>query len=335
MPPLVTANATAPLATLATPGTRTLFGDHELDHDEFSGGRFQAGFWLNDCHTIGLEADYFFLNPRAARFIAGNAGTPALSRPFFDVLTGMQSAEAVSAPGIVTGTVRASDASRLGAPEANAIVNVCCGCNYRVDVLAGFRYLSLKEGLNVNEGLAVAPSVPGLGGSTFNLTDQFDTENRFYGGQIGARGEYRAGKAYVDLLGKVALGSTKEVVRVNGSTLITPPGAAPRLEPGGLLALASNSGRRSRDEFSFVPEVGINVGYQATKHMRAFVGYTFLYWSDVVRPENQIDLRINTTQVPFLAGGPGPLIGPARPAPLFQGTDFWAQGINLGLEFRY
>jgi len=29
------------------------------------------------------------------------------------------------------------------------------------------------------------------------------------------------------------------------------------------------------------------------------------------------------------------LVGPAQPAPLFVRSDFWAQGINVGLEFRY
>jgi hypothetical protein len=334
LPPLVTANATAPLATLATPGTRTLFGGNGLDHEAFSGGRFRAGFWLDECQTIGLEAGYFFLSPNAVRFSAGTAGAPALSRPFFDVLTGMQSAQAVSAPGVLAGTVNSSDSSRLWGAQANAICNVCCGCNYRIDLLGGVRSLSLSEDLNVTETLAVAPNVPTLGGSTFNLRDQFHTENRFYGGLVGARTEYRVGRAFVNLQGAVALGSTHQVVRVNGATLVTPPGAAPSLQQGGLLAQGSNSGRRSRDVFSAVPEVGINAGYQVTNNLRAFVGYSFLYWSNVARPEDQIDLGVNTTQVPS-AGGPGTLAGPARPAPILRDSSFWAHGINFGAQLQF
>ncbi|MBN9519805.1 hypothetical protein J0H58_14990 [bacterium] len=30
-----------------------------------------------------------------------------------------------------------------------------------------------------------------------------------------------------------------------------------------------------------------------------------------------------------------PTAGPAVPAPLLWATDFWAQGISIGAEFRY
>ena len=52
----------------------------------------------------------------------------------------------------------------------------------------------------------------------------------------------------------------------------------------------------------------------------------------VVRPGNQIDRNINTSQNAFY--GTGILTGPASPAPLFNRTDFWAQGVNFGLQFR-
>jgi hypothetical protein len=32
---------------------------------------------------------------------------------------------------------------------------------------------------------------------------------------------------------------------------------------------------------------------------------------------------------------PGALVGVARPAPRFNLSDFWAQGVNFGLELRY
>ena len=45
----------------------------------------------------------------------------------------------------------------------------------------------------------------------------------------------------------------------------------------------------------------------------------------------QIDLAVNTSQPP-LGGG---LVGPARPAFSFRDSDFWAQGVSFGVEFRY
>jgi hypothetical protein len=45
---------------------------------------------------------------------------------------------------------------------------------------------------------------------------------------------------------------------------------------------------------------------------------------------------INPTQVPACTGVPSTtVIGAPRPAPLFNTTDFWAQGVNFGLELRF
>jgi hypothetical protein len=67
--------------------------------------------------------------------------------------------------------------------------------------------------------------------------------------------------------------------------------------------------------------------------VRLTFGYQFLYWSRVARPGEQIDRVINPTQIPVFGGNQ--LLGPARPEPLFTTTDFWAQGLNLGLEVRF
>src|SRR5205807_3112524 len=141
---------------------------------------------------------------------------------------------------------------------------------------------------------------------------------------VGVRGEWRRDRFFVNARALVGLGSTHQHATIIGSTTVTPPGGAPTVVAGGLLAQPSNIGSYSRDKFSFVPELGINVGYQVTDHLRAFVGYTFLYWDDVVRPGDVIDVGLNPTQLPS-ANGPGRLIGPARPAFQFHDSNFWAQ----------
>jgi hypothetical protein len=66
----------------------------------------------------------------------------------------------------------------------------------------------------------------------------------------------------------------------------------------------------------------------------AHVGYNFLYWSRVVRPGNQIDRVINVSQLPT-SQGPGTVTSPFRPVFAFPGTDFWALGVNIGLEIGF
>jgi hypothetical protein len=103
---------------------------------------------------------------------------------------------------------------------------------------------------------------------------------------------------------------------------------------GGLLAERSNIGSFHRDRFSVVPEVDLKVGYQLTDHVKVFAGYDFLYWSSVVRPGQQIDRTIDETLIPNFNSGATPA-GQNRPMVLFRESDFWAQGLTLGLEFRY
>jgi hypothetical protein len=337
VPPLVTTSPPAANGVLGAPGTTVLFGDSRLEEDAHSGGRFTLGYWLNDCQTIGLEGGYLFLGSRAADFTAGGSGLPGsqlIARPIVNALTGAETSQLVVFPGALAGTVGISSSSRLEGAGLNTVANLCCSCCSRVDLLAGFRYLELREGLGITENLAVSPTVPTIGGSTLAVADQFDTRNQFYGGQLGARGEYRRGNAFVDIAGSVALGTMHEEVEIQGSTRIAAPGVAPTTSAGGVLALPSNSGRFSRDRFAAVPEIDISAGYQFTHSLRAFVGYTFLYSSNAIRPGDVIDRTVNLSQLPSNAG-PGTLTGPARPTVVLKDTEFWAQGISFGLEFRY
>jgi hypothetical protein len=138
----------------------------------------------------------------------------------------------------------------------------------------------------------------------------------------------------VEVRGKVAIGITHQEITIAGGQLVTDPRGVTRSFQGGLLALSSNIGRFDRDEFAVVPECGINLGYQFTDHFRAYVGYNLLYWSNVLRPGDQIDRALDVTLIPNF-----PVQANAadvtRPAVPFQDTDFWVQGLNFGFEFRF
>ncbi len=200
-------------------------------------------------------------------------------------------------------------------------------------MITGVRYLNLNENLTIRENILLLPGSPAPG-DQIAVVDKFGTRNNFYGGQIGVRGETWRGAWFVNATGKVALGDMHQEVRVNGYTTFTPAGLPSVTQPGGLLALPTNIGNRSRDRFAAIPEVGFNVGRQVTDNLRIYAGYNVLYISSVVRPGDQIDNVINPTQLPTIAG-PSVLVGDARPAPLFRETDLWAQGLNLGMQLAW
>src|SRR5207245_507774 len=100
-------------------------------------------------------------------------------------------------------------------------------------------------------------------------------------------------------------------------------------------ALSSNIGQHNRTVFSVVPEVGLTLGYQLTDTIRLYAGYNFLYWTNVVRPGEQIDRNLDVTKIPnFTVAGARPAAVTAPVVP-FKETDFWAHGIVIGVELRY
>ena len=119
-------------------------------------------------------------------------------------------------------------------------------------------------------------------------------------------------------------------IEIAGLTTMAIPGQVPQTFTGGLLTQSTNVGKYTLNEFAVLPEATVSLGYQLTDGIRASVGYTFLYLSNVSRAGNQIDPVVNSAQLP-----PPRFTGPARPAFNRSDTDFWTQGINFGLEIRF
>lgn len=331
-PPLVTVGPPNTVAILGRSGTVTVFDGFD-NHLQREGGRFTLGAWLNYARTVGIEGGFFFRTTQNDTFSLSSPANLTVSRPFINATTGVEDSQLVSVPGQLNGTVIVSQWSSLQGAELNGVVNVLDRPVCRLDALMGFRHVNLEERLGVAEHLQVAAGVPVNAGQRFDVLDRFRTADRFYGSQCGARGELTWGLLSLTTTAKVAAGVTEEVAVIRGGTVFTPAaGGVGELRNGGLLALPSNSGRFTRDVFAVVPEVGVNLALQVAPWLRLRVGYTLLYWSDVARPGGLIDRVVSPAQVPVGGGASGT---GSRPAFAFQGTDFLAHGVNLGLEIRY
>jgi hypothetical protein len=335
LPPLITASPDgtnrSDVGVLGVPGTVVLFGG-PVNSNMTVGGRVTAGYWLDCDRCCGIEGYFFQLGAAADH---ANAGSPAsVGRPFFDAVSGSPNAELVSSPGFVNGTVQAS-ATTGSLVGAGALFRscLCCGCNYRFESIIGYRYLSLVDNVSINENLTSTDPAQTLAplGTNVILNDRFHASNQFHGCDFGLTGTYRYNAWTLSATGSIALGATHEHVEINGDTTVTIPGFPPVTSPGGLLALSSNSGSYNRNVFAVVPEVRLQLGYDINACTRIHVGYNFLYWSRVIRAGEQIDLTVN----PALLPPPLPGASPLRPAFSFQGNSFWAQGIDLGVEFRF
>ncbi len=325
--------------------TVVLLGGKQLDEQFRPGARFSVGGSFDECGMRGFDASVFFTSRRDDTFTANDAQFPQLFRPFRAANAGIpgignQPGEyreiVYSLPAGVGGRFVADTTSFFWGADVNFRRNLYRGCTSQLDAFVGFRYLHLDEELHVREDIRVNTFNPLVGvpvGSTISISDRFRTTNDFYGGQFGADYEYKRDKWSVGVRSSVALGGTRERLSVAGSQVVTVAGAAPQAFNGGLLALNSNIGNRQDNRFAVVPETTLRVGYQFSERIKLTAGYDFLYWSNVIRPGDQIDRVLDVNRIPnFRAATP---INDVRPAPLFNTTDFWAQGINFGAEYRW
>lgn len=195
---------------------------------------------------------------------------------------------------------------------------------------AGWRHLGLSEDLQINENLTSLLPSPENG--QFLIEDLFETNNTFNGADLGVVWQTTRGQFSLDLLMRLAVGSTHQSVLINGSTTISGSSVAGNNfqdATGGLLAQRTNIGEYSRSRVAVVPELGVTLGYVMTPQWRATLGYSFLYWSNVVRPGDQIDRNINPNLIPPEMR---PLTGLERPVFTFVESDMWVNGLSVGLE---
>lgn len=354
VPSLVTTGTTDSLGILGRQGTTIQYGDTTINRSGRSGTRLTLGGWLDKCHRWGLEADWLTLAGKSSTFSQSSdaAGSPLLSRPYYDILNDVQWIYFVTFPEFLTGSVnvRENDSfSSVGAalrynlgcnPCADPCiagedcvavgncVDACSAYYFRTDFLMGYRNYTLGDNLSINsESQEISVD---SARRRFQVTDNFITHNEFHGGEIGFSTELRRGRWSVNLLGKMAVGNNHQTVTINGTTLSTANGQVLLNTENGYLAMNSNKGIHTSDRFAIIPQFGAELGCQLTRRLRAYAGYNILFWASVMRAGDQIDLNIDTrnSSVPPVNASP-------YPAYLARTSDFWAQGLNLGLEFRF
>ncbi|MBX9581446.1 MAG: BBP7 family outer membrane beta-barrel protein, partial [Gemmataceae bacterium] len=285
-------------------------------------------------------------------FAAGPLGTGLLSGP-------------VAARAVVDAS------SSLWGLEANGVLNLFrsepgCKTLWSIDAFAGYRFVELDEelfvqstsqinipdiqvpifvtgpfGIRTQVGTQSVPVPVSVGGvnvfnpGRFQVTDRFTVANRFNGGNFGLRTEVRHGMWSVMATGKIAVGNMEYRADIDGKTeFVDLSRGAAGGTYGGLLANAGNIGRYKDNEFVVIPEGTINVGIALTRSLTGFVGYNYLWISDVVRPGTLAGPVVNTATVP-LSPNYGAAGRPAAPRIVLARDDYWVQGVNLGFLLRY
>ena len=339
--PLITASLPGDQAILGNPSTVVMFGDREKELGPFDGGRAQVDWWITE--NFGIEGVGILFEQRAQTetFISDTMGNPTIGIPFVDANTGLGNAVVLATNGVSAGGVEVRQTLRLFGLEANFLTqDGFHQGDFHFRTLFGGRYAELRETLGIDtsttflfNNIGTFGGVPLPAQSMVNGNDSFATRNTFTGGQVGFEAIWGSTNLFLTLRGTFATGSTHQNATIAGSSTLTLPNGLTVTLPGNLLALSTNSGRTTLDELSVLPEASLSVTVNLGDHLHLHGGYSFMYWSNIVRPGDQVDRVINATLVPLLT--PGVPAGAAQPRVIMNRTDFWAQGANAGLTLMW
>ena len=339
-PPLVTTSLDGTDRTVAgvlgEPGTSVLAGGSGFGGNANSGWRITVGS-LPDCgEMVGFQVGYYGFGNSSTRYSFDNNDYSIIARPFYNIEPGSegQDAELIAFPNLVEGQIDVTGKTTIRGVEVLMRSGLNQGCSSRIDVLAGWRFNQLDDELFVADTKTVLDAGFGLAvGTVLDEFDRFETENTFNGAELGVVFTKHHCRWSFEALLKLALGNNRSHVTIDGQTIVTVPvpGGAPdvAVTPAGLLAQETNVGVYQRDVLAMMPELGVTVGYCLTPRLRATFGYSFLYFSNVVRPGEAIDTELNLSQLD------GALNGAPHPLFTWNSTDAWVQGVNFGLDYRF
>lgn len=326
LPPLVTTDPVNESSTTAgiLPDATTLFGGGRVGSNMQVGGRFDVGFWADPRQCWGLGWRFFGLGQDSTNFAINSLKNPVLAIPFTDAGTGTNDALLVAYPGLRTGSIAVTGTSEILGNDLYGRFLICRDCNSRLDFLTGWNYTRVNDSVSIRSNSMVTEvggNVPV--GTVTDIRDDFRARNQFNGAILGLMYEQNCCCWNFQVMGRMSVGSMFEETSIRGSTHIASPGLPPQDANTGLFAADTNSGTSSRNEFTAITELGARIGYRIAPCTLISVGYTFIYWNDVVTAGRAIDTNIGS-------GDSGD-----HPQFAFRHSDYWVQGLNLGFTREF
>lgn len=331
-------------------------GGQDQDLRDQPGIRFNIGYWFDDDQTFGFDASYFWLWNRNVGFsqstqIFGQTVDTGLQQTItFIAGQNLTAPPPISSPLFVAANTSTSlfgsVSNQIWGVEANGRSRIMYFGPVTVDILAGLRYIEVKQESTIAQNVTLSPSGPaqvdqGLGQpftSTATLTgtfqqnfiDSIKLKNHFYGGQVGAFVEwYVTPRLFLSGTGKAAIGGMRQTAELFGST------TGNTTSIGGLLVSPTDSGQEvSVDRIAFVPEATLKLGLQLSPAIRVFAGYNVIHFSTIAKVGNAVAQTTTTTSLTF-GNLPTQSSQFVQPGFRFTGEKTNLQGIDLGAEFRW
>ncbi len=332
MPTLVTTGGTsdATAGEIGQATTDVLVGDANAFDRMTAGGRLTLGTWLDSSHCRSLVFRGWYGGHQSFDFGAESSELSTIVRPFLNVTDGTTPAQdnnLIAFAGRSNGSIAVNAESDVYGGDISVRQFWGGGLGATIDVLYGYQYMGLNESLSIGTN-SVAIAVPNTPvGTVQSVTDSFEADNHFHGGQIGLAMRYQENCWTFDGLIKTGFGSISRTADLRGRTTTT-VGADVDTSDEGFLVQSTNSGKRRDNTFGWVPELDLTLGWHRYRRFDVTAGYHVIAMTDALRVFDTVDpdLAVNSAVNPT---------GQQRPAALLSYDTFFVHGIHFGLQYHY
>ncbi|MEL7336308.1 MAG: BBP7 family outer membrane beta-barrel protein, partial [Planctomycetota bacterium] len=333
--PILAARAPGQNAFLAngtTPPPETLFGN-DIDGGLAAGFRVDAGRWLIQ-DALGVGGRFWFLPGSGEDFSRTSDGTTeTFGRPYFDSaanletskLTGFDNPGAgLGATSNITGTLTIDNDFEAYGAELYLKKAFVRTSGASVDLIGGFSHFSVNDGLSFVDETFTLPA-----GRTDIFYDDFNTENEFYGGQVGISSTIRRNRLTLTSVFKTHMGNMNMRSIIDGRVEESFAGVAGTTTFDNSFYSSGREGVYEDDTFTFIPELNLKLGVQIRRHVNFHVGYSLILFNDVALAGEQIN--------PVLNGGAFKTNGAVTGQPIYQmqtGSTL-LHGLDLGMTLTF
>ena len=129
-----------------------------FNNQQHWGARATLGGWLDTQQRLGLEVTGLYLVQRTPTLSMASPGTPTFGNPIVNPATQAESFVPVATAGMLAGAAQLRLPSQLWGAQVNLRKELCRTACMHIDLIGGFRYLDLREGLDLTEVSQFTPA---------------------------------------------------------------------------------------------------------------------------------------------------------------------------------
>lgn len=375
IPFVTSASLSDPLpGALGQPGTKVQLSSCSVNSiNNNLGFRFLAGTSINKYKNIELELSYFLLPQKTSKCSLqtnGQPGSTNLAVPVYDTtgvwgLNGNPGETIAVLPGPLFdepgfyGNFNLCKAAKFQGTELNANFKFCRWDRSWLMGSIGFGWMQFIESITF-DGQTHTNSNSSIPSDFFNFTDQFKTQNNFYGALFGIHTQhcYLGLKFQAIITCGIGVMQNRSLIKGSsqtetGNLFFLTSNTAGQTLSGGIFTQPSNIGTFKQNKFSGMFETIIRGSYSLRDNIEISLGYNFILLGNIIHAEDQIDRKINSTRtsladasratvgigtgpIPFGKPGAAPLpIGDKNPVSFYKPKNLWVQGLIAGLSIYF